>query len=244
MMRSSIVTPLRPAGRCRAHGFTVLEVLVIVAILSLVAVAVMQTFNQFQPRVQLRGAGQQMSRLIAKARVTAIKRGVTTVVRADFAERSLTAFADVNGDPANPSDPTALYLVYDPDVAVQPDRTDFEISYMVLPGPELTGIQFGEPNGGIGSASTIVGLTPIPSDPTTSVLAFQPNGSVMNLGAFRVIDSKLVNSFEIALTNIVGAIEIRKFLFAGDAPAGEGYYAEGNVSFAADDIGKNIWVWY
>ncbi len=219
----------------------------VVAVLGLIVAAVMQTFNHVMPRVQLRGATEEISRLITQARVPAIKRGVETVISVDYASRTLTAFAELNGDPANPLTPGELYLFYDPTAGVNEDRTDFEIGYVRLPGSDDLGIQFGEPLAGVASAASVVDFTANPPDLTgPGLLVFEPNGSVRDIGAFRIIDSKLLNSLEIAVVNITGRVEVGKYLFAGDDPGGAGadYYPEGNQSFGEASVGGNVWVWY
>lgn len=231
----------------RAAGFTVLEILVVVAIVGLLAVLTVETLSAYVPRFRLRQSTSQAQQLINKARLEAIRRGVTTVVAADFGDRTLTAFAELNGDPDDPLAVGARYLVFDPDPISQPDRTDYLIGVMALPGPGGAGVQFGGPQFGVNGPDAVTGLTPVPGAAAGAppVLVFLPTGAVAAPGALRFTDGAERNFLETAVTNLTGKIEVRKYLGDADSPTGAAdFFAEGNVSFAADGVGENVWVWY
>lgn len=228
-------------NRSRAAGMTILEVLFVVAILGLVAAVAVEAMTTYGPRIQLRQTVGQAAQLINKARIEAIKRGVTTVVEADANERSLIAFADVNGNPSNPLDPNGQYLVFDPAIGVPRDRTDYLISTVYLPGKLETGVRFTNPDGSVG----VTGFTRVPDGSGKSVLVFRSTGAVIDPGAFRFSDARQANFLETSITAITGKIEVRKYLDGLDTPSGTAdFYGEGNVSFDGRTVGENLWVWY
>lgn len=234
----------------RQSGFTVLELLIVVAIVGMMSVIVVESVRTFVPRFELEQAAGQTQQLIMKARIEAVKRGVRTVIEADLDERMLRAFVDMNGNPNNPLDPNGRYLVFDPDDTLPEKRTDYMIGWTALPGKPATGSQFGGPKDGIRGADSIEGFTPIPSAPPTqpAVLVFRASGAVRDAGAFRFSDSRGANHLETAVSAVIGNVEIRKYLQAADSPTGVAkFFAEANDSFADGSgrtVGRNIWVWY
>lgn len=238
-------------GRTRRHpaaGMTILEVLFVVAILGLVAAVAVEAMSTYGPRIQLRQTVGQAAQLINKARIEAIRRGVTTVVEADIGGRTLTAFAEINGNPNNPLDPAGRYLYFDPDPTLPIDRTDYVIGAVYLPGEIGTGVHFGGPAEGLDGGDSVSGFTLVPDagGGTNSVLVFRSTGGVHDPGAFRFADARAANFFETSITAITGKIEIRKHLRAGDSPSGSAdFFTEANETFSPDGrLGGKVWVWY
>ena len=155
----------------------------------------------------------------------------------------MTVFADVNGDPADPFAAGKLYLVLDPDPGMQVDRTDYLINTFPLPGT----IQFAGPQFGVGGADAVTGFTAVPGAPagTPPVLVFSRTGAIENPGAFRFGDDGDKNHLEAAVVNLIGKVEVRKYLLAADSPTmTDGFFAEGNEVFDGTKMGKTAWVWY
>ncbi len=210
-------------------GFSVIEILMTLAMLSVLSTMTLQTFRSWLPRLDLRAAAQQAHGLISKARLEAIKRGVTTTVQIDVDEGVLFAFADVNGDPVVGSDGHASYLKFDPDVAAGEKQTDYEIGRLYLTGTTL----------GTATFDPSDGFTTIPDSGHTG-LVFSPSGSPQDLGSFRIADRNERNVLEVAIASLAGKVEVRKYLDGTDSPtASSGFFTQG-----ARGSGENVWVWY
>ena len=217
----------------RAAGFTVIEMLLVVAVAGIIGTMTLHYFEALQPRLELRGTVRQAQTLINKARLEAITRGVCTVVQADPKTGSLMAFADVNGDPVASNPGYANFLKYDPDPAVGNKKTDYEIGQL-----QLERASFGAPP----NYGPVEGFTYVPGAPAdaSAVLVFSPTGLPESTGALRFSDSSGRNFLEAAVTSRAGKIEVRKYLPAADSPTSNpGFFQEGNGS-----DGANVWVWY
>lgn len=217
-------------------GVTLLEILVVLALVGFAMITAVQTWSEWVPRARLRGAARELVQVVQRTRVTAVQRGVPGVVSADPASGEVLAFADVDGDP-NPGDPEyAGYLRFAPDSAIPGRRTDFRIGSI-----DLLRVAFGGPVGGPHGADSLAGLTPVPSaapgDPP--VLAFGPDGSPLAGGGFRLLDAAAENVLEVAIEEVTGRVEIRKYLRGEDAPGGvAGFYPESQTAHGS------TWVWY
>jgi len=247
----------RGSPRHRAAGFTLIELFVILALIGLLATLVIGSYQTYIPRFQLRSAMEGTAQVIGRARLTAIQRSITTVVVADFEERTVYAYGEINGDPANPLDPAGRYLVFDP-VPGSPHLilgagesltygTDFLISRFQLPGPPEIGIDFAGPVDGVQGADSVIGLTSVPGagadDP--GVLVFTSSGKVLDTGAIRLVDVRRTNYMEAWIPSIAGRVSLRKFLLADDSPSGVAdFFTEGNTMKADGTVGRNVWVWY
>jgi type II secretory pathway pseudopilin PulG len=214
-------------------GFTVVEVLLVVALAGILGTVTLHSFASWQPRLELRAAADQARFLAHKARLEAIMRGVVTVVQADLQQGLLVAYADVNGDPVVGNPGYASYLKYDPDPTLGDKLTDYEIGHL-----QLERSSFGAPP----SYGPVDGFVAVPGAPagTPAVLVFRPTGVPEATGALRFADSTGRNFLETAVTSSAGKIEIRKFLSAEDSPTSSpGFFGEGTGS-----DGANVWVWY
>lgn len=220
-------------ARRAAAGFTLVEVLLVIAIIGILGSLTLHGFAGWHSRLELRAAVEQARFLIHQARMEAVLRGAVTVVQADPQQGVLVAYADLNGDPVAGTPGHASYLRFDPDPALPDKQTDYEIGQLQLEGSPL-----GAPAG----FRAVEGFIDAPGAPAgaPAVLAFSPTGVPTATGAFRFADGAGRNFLEVAVTSFTGKVEVRKFLPAEDSPTGSaGFFRE-----AAASDGANVWVWY
>lgn len=212
--------------RRAAAGFSLIEVIVTTAILGLLAIIALSTFQSQVPKFHLWGTVRQCSQLISKARLEAIRHRVSTVVIVDLDAHEILAFGDRDGD-----------LDFNPDLTQMIDRTDFLIDRVQVPKMIL----FAAP----ASLPVVDGFTPAALVTDPNIVVFTARGSVNDPGAFRFADGALNNHFEVRVGKVTGRVGILKYLHAGDSPTlTAGYFAEGNREFDETKVGENIWVWY
>ena len=213
----------------RSDGFSIIEVLVTISLLSILGTMTLQTLHSWLPHFELRSSALQARSLINKARLEAIQRGVRTVVQADSNNNALIAFADVNGDPMPSSPGFANYLRFDPDPTLGEKQTDYEIGRVQLERSSL----------GTPDFDPVDGFTISPGG-GTEVLVLAPTGQPEDIGAFRLADASGRNVLEVALASLAGKVENRKYLSRDDSPTSSpGFFPEGTGS-----DGQNVWVWY
>jgi len=157
--------------RRAAAGFTIVEVLVIVAVIGIGSVMAYPALQQLIHRNKILGSAQSTGTLLREARFEAIKRGVPCVVHADGVTKEVIAFADVDGD-----------LTFNPDPAETTFRaTDYELRRYNLPA----GVDFVAP----GAEPPVSGLTALPALPWNGAV-FQADGSIRDLGGIRFGDQR------------------------------------------------------
>ena len=204
-------------------GFSLVEAALVLAVLGIMLALVVPAIGVMSVRGRLSGAVDRAVQVLYRARAEAIQRGVPSVVRTDFDEEELFAFADVDDAAGNPGSD----LRFDPDPA-KPDRnTDYVIGRLVLrceTHPETCvrfwGVEDAAPEGG----GAVRGLTPDPRSTESSLLpalvVFEPDGSVRDAGAIRLAMARLDraddsqgNFFEILIApRATARIEVRKFV--------------------------------
>lgn len=145
----------RPA---RERGFTLIEMLVVVAILGIAALLSIPYLSAQIQRSKLLGTASQVSGLMRLARLDAIKYSRSAMVAIDPATRKVNAFSDRNANNV-------------PDVGE-------EIGEVILP----KSVTFAEPGGGTEDTS-IDGFTTKPGYPRKFAL-FQGDGAIDKTGAF------------------------------------------------------------
>ena len=94
----------------RPEGFTLLEVMVVVAVVGIIALMGLPALQNMILRAKHEGAARQISMLIHRAKMEAVKQSVPTVVTIDATAKTVTAFADVNDDGDFKFDPDAGVL--------------------------------------------------------------------------------------------------------------------------------------
>lgn len=175
----------------RSAGFTLVELLTVLAILAIAMGLGVPALHNFILRGRTEGFAREVSMLLQRSRLEAIKSNRDVGVFLDGDE--LVAFVDVDGD-----------AQFQPDTS-KPYRTvDYAIGRMKAPSAHVT---FMDENGNKGPSS-VVGTSTV--NGTTGAL-FQPNGSVEEETAFRIGDVR-DNFLEARIAPAATArIELRKW---------------------------------
>lgn len=162
----------------RRGGFTLIEALVVLAIVGIAALILIPATQKFMHRSRMEGFARQVAMVCNEARLEAIRRGVDVVVRIDTTDNDVVAFADVDGP--NAGDPPDK--IYNPVGGVSdPKRTDYEVARLHIPGD----VQRIAP----GTLNTEDGFTTDPLGTTQGIAVFQSSGGVIDEGAFRFGDA-------------------------------------------------------
>ena len=204
---------MRPV-QSRQGGFTLLEIMVVVAVVGIVALMGLPALQNMILRSKHEGAARRISMLIHQAKMEAVKQSVSTVVAIDPTADSVSAFADVNADGD---------FKFDPDSSADYRTTDYRIgATFSLPA----GVSFAA-HDGTSDAKVADGFLDVPWS-GTNVAVFDSDGSVRVLGAFRTGDLE-GNFLEVRVEpQATARVEVRKW-------DGAEYLAQG-------DKGKT-WKW-
>ena len=152
-------------------GMTMVEVVLIVAVVGIGAIMAFPALQQFIHRNKILGSAQTAGALMREARFEAIRRGAQCVVHADSATNEVVAFVDVDGD-----------LTFNPDPTETTFRaTDYELRRYRLPA----GVSFSAP----GAQPSIFGFTDLPAHAWNGAV-FQADGSIQDLGGMRLGDQR------------------------------------------------------
>jgi prepilin-type N-terminal cleavage/methylation domain-containing protein len=185
--------------RNRLHsGFTVIEMILVVAIIGIMATLGLPNLLRTLHRAKLEGIARETSVLMQMARSEAVRQNVPTVVRVDFTRNEVVAFADVDGPAVgSPSD-----MIYNPVAGEVHRTTDYEIGRYMLPNRVLFEAPAGDPGG------PVKGFTTAGPD---QVALFNPNGSIEDLGAIRFADQR-GNFLEVRVSPAATArVQVRKW---------------------------------
>jgi prepilin-type N-terminal cleavage/methylation domain-containing protein len=165
---------------CR--GFTLTEVLVVLAILGIIAAFGIPALQDMIQRSKLLGIAEQTSATLRRARFEAIKRNRPAVVRIDGSGDQLVivAFIDVDGveGSANEDLPD---LIFNPHSGKAPRETDYELQRLSVPAR----VTQTTPDG----SDSVEGFTADPGGGASNIAVFDPDGSLRNVGAFRFADA-------------------------------------------------------
>jgi type II secretory pathway pseudopilin PulG len=180
------------------RGFTLLEALVLLAILAIALALGLPALSRLIVRSELESAGREAAILVQRARLEAIKRRVRTVVAMDPATGSVLAYADVDGEAAGDApdlelNPVAGELRWD---------TDYRIGAVTAPSSVRVAAPGGQP--------VVDGLTTAPDG--SRVVVFLPTGAADRSGGFRLADRGGFNHLEVRIEPAgTGRIELRKW---------------------------------
>ncbi|MDP9120575.1 MAG: GspH/FimT family pseudopilin [Acidobacteriota bacterium] len=182
-------------------GFTLIEILVVLALLMIVMLFSFPALNQMIHRAKLVGAARETQSMMRLARLESIKRGVKSYVVFDCTGSQVYVWTDMNNNGALDSGEI--------------------IGTMPLPN----NITFwGPADVGACGTNSIVGFTKITVPTTGAQLIFNPDGSADNLGDIRFSDQKggpSANFVEAAVETLAtGRTAIRKYQPVGGVGPG------------------------
>lgn len=212
--------------RSRETGFTLIELMVVLALILLFTAVGFPAFSRIIDQRRLTGSVQEASVVLARARAEAVQRNVPVVAEPDFDKREIRIWADVDNN-----------LVYEPDPDATPRTVDYFVTRVQLPTESAVhywGPDDSDPYG----SDAIDGLTEI--DDAENSYVFDPDGSIRDVGGLRIGDDR-GNYFELrAAPKSTGRVQVLKYnaepAWGDDDP---GFYPAGNAT-----SGEPLWVWY
>jgi prepilin-type N-terminal cleavage/methylation domain-containing protein len=200
----------------RGHGgFTLIEMLVVLALMMILMLFAVPALLTSMRQGKIRGIASETATLMRLARLEAIKRSCTSIVRiVDAAEANpahVEGFADCDGDGVADADKPALGSF-----------------------PLPSGVRFLAPPN-LEFEASVGKLSADPAGGDAKVAIFQPNGSIRDIGGFRFGDD-LGNFLEVWVEPAATArIEIHKCRLCTDAANRADWYAAG--------AGGEAWQW-
>jgi type II secretory pathway pseudopilin PulG len=220
--------PHQAAGVRSPGGFTLLEALVVMAIIILLAAFGFPALQLLMARSKLQGSAREISVHLGSSRVASMRLGRNVVVEPEFDDSRLVAFVDDNEN-----------FSWDTDEKV--------LSSLPLPGSGGNlGVYLMGPDGVAATeddvAQAIEGLTVIAGSPDRHLVVFEPDGSVRDGGGIRLSDGKSpANVFEVRVDPPATArVEILKFVHDDE----RGLQHDGEPPGSWFGQGGNVWVWY
>jgi len=233
----------------RANGFTLLELLTVLALMLVIALLGFPNLQRMLVRAKLRGATEQLAALMRQARLEAVKNNSTVVLKvhgaladAEGGARQAFLFVDRNDNG-----------VYDPPAGALDNDGN------ILPGSFALPIDNLSPHAVVfagtgayrdGNANAFVGFDKTGSGDSAWV-RFLPNGSVAKSGAIRLRDA-YGNVLEVRVDPPSTArVQIRKFevdpaSYDPNSPDGtdapDSYYEAGGVPALSGDS-DHEWNW-
>lgn len=214
------------------RGFTLIEALVVVAILGVILLLGLPSLFNYIRRAKVEGTIQGVANLMRLARFEAIKEGVPVVVRLDYGQGLVTAFVDRNSN-----------LSFDPTAGANPRATDREIGRV----PLASGVFFwGQADAAPKGANVVAGFT---TDPGAgpSLAVFDPSGSLrppnppVPFSSFEFGDGR--GNFVQVRVNPPSTARVSLWKWNRAASL---YYERGNTAPGSGGTasGKTLWEWY
>lgn len=176
------------------------------------------------------GIARSTAALLLRGRMEAIRMSRPVVVRLDYDNDEVIAFADVNdagGDPVSD-------LLYNPVDDLPDGGKDYELGRVQVPEGRLW--FWGAGDVAAEGPEAVVGFTAVAGE-TPNVAILDPDGTVRDRGAFRFGDDR-GNVIEVLVSpEATARIQIRKYdPDREDSLDGTGYFPPGS--------GDQRWVWF
>ncbi|MEM1180456.1 MAG: type II secretion system protein [Acidobacteriota bacterium] len=208
-------------------GFTVLEILVTLALVSIIGAISLYSYQQFRPRLHLTNTAREVMAFIHRARLTAIRTHNTVTI-------SVETELGADGTTYNPTGIRADRLILS---RVDAFGNTEELSSYQLPKSFPPIYVWGDGETTVHGASSV--------SFSGDSLTINSDGTVSDTGAFRFSYPKdgTRNILEVAVLSQAGSPQIRKFLAASDRPSAlssQEYFTETTAAGST----QNLWVWY
>jgi len=189
-------------NRSNRNGFNLLEMLAVLAVIGLLAVMGLPTFFRVLERERIEGFLRTATLSVERAKGEGAKQNVPVIVRADFAQNALYAFADLDRDGQQGSDESELFTLLLPSLGSQREQT-----LLFWAAGEA------EPEG----SGAVIGFSadPTPGEhPNQAIL--DPDGSARDAGAFRFgLAGDPGNFYEVRIEPAATArVQLRKYLLS------------------------------
>jgi len=203
-----------------ARGFTLLELLVVLAIAGLAMAIGIPALQNLVVRSRTEGFAREISSLVQRSRLEAIRRNRPAIVYLDESAKQIAAFVDIDGNGS-----------FDPDTSKPKGAADFELDRLAKPDY----LTFTDETGTKTGIASIDGLSDVGTEDRGVVI--QPDGSVTAEGAFRISDVR-ENHLEVRISPAAtGRVEVRMWI--DDGGTTKGWYAPGDP----EDLDRVRWEW-
>ena len=181
------MTTARRHNLQRQAGFTLIETLIVLAVIGLLVLITAPAFLGMINRFKLTGTTREVASLIQAARMEAIKMNAPTQVNYDSTTNTFIAFVDLDRDNA---------------LTVPPDR--------ILPGSAAVPLKVSFQGPGDGAPNGANAIDGWDDAPSRLGPVFRPDGSADRVGAYRLKDAN-DNYLEVRIeTPATGRIVLRK----------------------------------
>jgi prepilin-type N-terminal cleavage/methylation domain-containing protein len=182
------MTAIRDLTRKRQAGFSLMEMIVVVAIIGILALISAPAFLRMINRYKLTGTAREVNSLMQAARLEAIKLNAPAQVNYEAANNRFIAWIDMNQDGLLASPPDRLLA----GIVPIPAKVEF----------------WGPGDGAANGANAIDGWD---NAPANTGPIFRPDGSVDRVGAFRFKDTN-DNFLEVRVeTPATGRMVMKKY---------------------------------